>query len=436
MNIKDQLVKVGLRHTQTNTGTQSAELLPVAPWAGEDYTGKSGNRLFFPNIEAAKASTLLLASASGATAAGCFLVRSAEKRLTQDGDGDPDQYILSVVHKDGTRVAHHELTRSTERRVFQLKVGDGEHLLADDGQRDQSLASAIHKLQVKVSELQLPFHLKSPVRPGDWGSIDNAIGLSQRLCSLSVTRRSGVHETEPVLISAEAGSGKTWMCKQILATVSSDDAAAGLTASNRYVPLLVVIQRLSTLMRSVHRNPAEHILEWYLNAELEAKRLDEGGNPIFDADRVAMLWDAFRSRRMLLILDGIDEAADLRVELQHFIQQSLLPHQHRFITTSRPEGLTESLTSAHGLVVLDLKRLTEEQQRIVVEKQLEGDMSEFMVSVRLGPCLQRAPGLRIRCESALLTLVATAASPSSTGKCLQVLGCPAQPGRGLQRLRV
>lgn len=91
-----------------------------------------------------------------------------------------------------------------------------------------------------------------------------------------------------------------------------------------------------------------------------------------------MLWDAFKSRRMLLILDGIDEAVDLREIVTDFILELLLPHSHRFIATSRPTGITSHLRSAHGLVVLDLKRLTEEQQRGVVEKQLKGRMSTFM----------------------------------------------------------
>jgi hypothetical protein len=45
-------------------------------------------------------------------------------------------------------------------------------------------------------------------------------------------------------------------------------------------------------------------------------------------------------RALLVLLDGIDEAAGMRNEIEMFVHQELAPSNNRIMVTSRPEGVT------------------------------------------------------------------------------------------------
>jgi hypothetical protein len=48
-----------------------------------------------------------------------------------------------------------------------------------------------------------------------------------------------------------------------------------------------------------------------------------------------MLLEAYRAKRLVLIMDGLDEAPDLREQIESFVLSTLVPDQIRFLLTSR-----------------------------------------------------------------------------------------------------
>ena len=74
-------------------------------------------------------------------------------------------------------------------------------------------------------------------------------------------------------------------------------------------------------------------------------------------------------RALVVVLDGIDEAAGKKKQIARFLRQELVQKGFRVVASSRPEGVTSADYDAH-FAVLDLEPLSEEQQRVAIENQL------------------------------------------------------------------
>ena len=83
-----------------------------------------------------------------------------------------------------------------------------------------------------------------------------------------------------------------------------------------------------------------------------------------------MLEQALEMRHVIVIIDGIDEAAGRKEAVGRFLRQGLVQKGMRVMATSRPEGVRVADYNAQ-FVVLDLDPLTQDQQRVAVEQQLE-----------------------------------------------------------------
>ncbi len=79
-------------------------------------------------------------------------------------------------------------------------------------------------------------------------------------------------------------------------------------------------------------------------------------------------------RALIVLIDGVDEAAGLRDEIEHFIHQELVPSGNRLLVTSRPEGVNTAKYKGR-FVIMNLNALSNEQQRAAVSVQMHG--SEF-----------------------------------------------------------
>jgi MoxR-like ATPase len=85
-----------------------------------------------------------------------------------------------------------------------------------------------------------------------------------------------------------------------------------------------------------------------------------------------MLLDAYRRKRFILLLDGVDEAPhQLQNVLQQYITEKLANEGHRFVVTSRPEAVLKWSRDALFVVrnrfaVLDLEPYTAAQQEEVL----------------------------------------------------------------------
>lgn len=76
-------------------------------------------------------------------------------------------------------------------------------------------------------------------------------------------------------------------------------------------------------------------------------------------------------RCLMIVLDGIDEASALRQRIQSFVIDQLVPRRIRLVVTSRPEGV-EKKHFLESFVIVNLKPLSDEQQRKAIGIQLKG----------------------------------------------------------------
>ena len=57
--------------------------------------------------------------------------------------------------------------------------------------------------------------------------------------------------------------------------------------------------------------------------------------------QVAFLMQAYALRAMIMILDGVDEAAGMRKYIEDFVLRVLVPSGNRLLITSRREGIAD-----------------------------------------------------------------------------------------------
>ena len=85
-----------------------------------------------------------------------------------------------------------------------------------------------------------------------------------------------------------------------------------------------------------------------------------------------MLMQAYDMRALVVLLDGVDEAAGLRDQIELFVHKEVVPSGNRVLVTSRPEGVKLE-TYSKNFVVMNLNQLTNEQQRAVINVQMQGN---------------------------------------------------------------
>ena len=186
--------------------------------------------------------------------------------------------------------------------------------------------------------------------PTEW-KIENVLDLVRLLLVPSPNRVNGCHSTQPVLVRAGPGTGKTWMAKQAVFTLA-DRLLRGTGPSDgiRLVPIVVFVQRIIYLLRetmdqnkstksgSTAAVPAagetpqksKSLLERYIASVYSGKKMEAW---------CTMLMQAYDMRALVVLLDGVDEAAGLRDHVEHFVHKEVVPSGNRVLVTSRPEGV-------------------------------------------------------------------------------------------------
>ena len=207
-------------------------------------------------------------------------------------------------------------------------------------------------------------------------NVANAMELAsavQRIhdCTPSHT---GVVPHSPVVISAEAGSGKTWATLQMRYKMAKN--VVDQPAGSLNVPLLIPVQKLVTLITKEER--FEDLLRRYTE---ELTGPDVGPAPFV----VEMLQAAVKMRKVIVIVDGIDEAGDkLSPQVEEWALRQLVVGGFTVIATGRPEGLrlTELPEYKLTVTVLKLLPLDEKQQRQLVAQQTgQGELFDCLSEV-------------------------------------------------------
>jgi len=128
---------------------------------------------------------------------------------------------------------------------------------------------------------------------------------------------------------------------------------------------VVFVQRIIYLLRegSEKNQTKQTLLERYIQSVYAGKKYESW---------CEMLMQAYEMRALIVLLDGVDEAAGLRDQIDDFVHKDIVPSGNRVLVTSRPEGILLS-SYIKTFVVMNLSQLTNEQQRRVINIQMEGN---------------------------------------------------------------
>ena len=114
-------------------------------------------------------------------------------------------------------------------------------------------------------------------------------------------------------------------------------------------------------------------MRWYIQHEFADNK-----------EFLTMLLLAYDMRALVILLDGVDEAAGMRDLVEAFVHYELVTSGNRLVVTSRPEGV-DMEDYKRTFVVMNLLELSQEQQRNVIQMQLQGN-AFFEHLVNIGEC--------------------------------------------------
>ena len=89
------------------------------------------------------------------------------------------------------------------------------------------------------------------------------------------------------------------------------------------------------------------------------------------------LRQAMMARRVLILLDGLDEGGVARQRIERHVAEVLAPQGLVMLTTSRPAGINEARYTA--FTRLSLSPLTEAQQQQAIEQRVGAERAEALV---------------------------------------------------------
>ena len=157
-------------------------------------------------------------------------------------------------------------------------------------------------------------------------SCTNVGEICKQLNADASDRQHGWHEAEPVIITGDVGTGKTWLMQQAIYLLCCPHRTPSLPSIMRpgrmatgtdtpvvgakqeislmYIPLFISVSKLAAVHAEYvadGKSPdvANNLVGWYLEHA-------------FQGNQLMMLQDAHNSKRLILLLDGLDEALEVR----------------------------------------------------------------------------------------------------------------------------
>ena len=280
---------------------------------------------------------------------------------------------------------NHCIQRFVQARSFKVAARSYcEHLVAENSQVYDAITGNYLTTTRQLLDIVLCTSTQGTRRPG-YSDMPTIKALAEPLLEPSPHRHYGSYSTQPVLVLAPPGSGKTWSAIQLVHQLASQCARlARKPKAACVVPVLVYVQRLvritATLPAGSELNE-RHLFE-YLAYEFQNEN-DTGDSRA--SDWMTMLVQAYEMRSLIIVVDGIDEAAGRRDIISNFVHNTLVREGFRVVCTSRPEGVqVPSFTSR--FVIFDLTPLSDAQQRRACAMQLQACSTETAVAnVTNGP---------------------------------------------------
>ena len=280
------------------------------------------------------------------------------KRAFVDSMAGDEQYIIAALNE-----FNHSVQRFATAAEYE---GARANYCEDMVEREAMVEDAItgNLLRIKDQTLHVSTAtdgLDNYAVPAEW-RVNDVRDLVALFLTPSPNRSMGAHSEQPVLVRAGPGTGKTWMTKQAVFTLADNlRVATGQKDGVRLVPMVVYVQRIVYLLRENGDGPS-HLLSRYIESVYAGRKYDSWRE---------MLMQAYEMRALIVLLDGVDEAAGLRDEIETFVHKELVPSGVRVLVTSRPEGVSVPVYAVR-FVVMNLCELTNEQQRRVINVQMQG----------------------------------------------------------------
>ena len=116
-------------------------------------------------------------------------------------------------------------------------------------------------------------------------------------------------------------------------------------------------------------------------------------------DHYLMLRQALMARRVVLLLDGIDEGGVARERIERHVADILLPQGFTMLCTSRPSGLNEARFVSFQR--LKLSPLADAQQELVVKRRLGAEGAAGAGPDRAPEALGRLQRLEVAWDGAV-----------------------------------
>ena len=112
------------------------------------------------------------------------------------------------------------------------------------------------------------------------------------------------------------------------------DSLKALTTSHGGISLVPIVSRPADRLPDPRGRPGQ-LLTLYIEANFAGKKYETWRK---------MLSQASEMRALVVLIDGVDEAAGLRDVIEAFIHGELVPSGNRVLVTSRPEGVRSRST--------------------------------------------------------------------------------------------
>ena len=189
-------------------------------------------------------------------------------------------------------------------------------------------------------------------------------------------RALGTLEARRVLVSAEAGTGKTWSAYQLVNEVANRAAKRDTSHGVHPVPMLCFVQRIARMLQGTPDNydiSAKIILQ-YMVAEYPSR-------PAW----WAVVAQAIEMGTLHLNIDGMDKAAGRRIAVGRFVRHVLVPMGINIVATTRPEGVDAAKFESEFTIVM-LEPLDAKQIQLAINRQLRDseqghEFSDHLLSV-------------------------------------------------------
>eukprot|EP00913_Durusdinium_trenchii_P012041 g11313.t1 len=170
-------------------------------------------------------------------------------------------------------------------------------------------------------------------------------------------------EGKPVPLKAAKVSKEKQLQRNIQAMKRQRAAASagnesGLSSSLAFTP----VQGIELANPSAQRKAPDVGEKYFSNSA--------GFVNLYGQEYCAVLVRALRLRSAIVLLDGIDEASDVKGVLQSYIMRRLVPMEISLVLTSRPEGVSADLsTLKQSFAIMSLKPLSDKQQKDIILNQ-------------------------------------------------------------------